>query len=231
MSKARVFKVKCIITAALMVYAVLSYGFGLFVDFSANCHMPYHMKIFFYGLPMFLLFVDLIMLVKLEKDTVERQRIARKMMWLLFILYAVAISTLLFFDRPPRGIFSWEFWMYSVNLVPFKTIWEFLTMNTPLNALINIGGNLIALMPLGVFIPFLFGKSINKTWKFVLLMAGTVILIECLQLLANIGSADIDDVILNTVGATVSYIAYRKLVEPRLAGIPRQQKDNYYLEY
>lgn len=212
---------KRIITTTLLVYTALSYGFGFFVDIHTHSHMSYQGKLFIYGLPMFLLFAELVVLVILEKDAAERQKTARKMMWLLFILYAVAISTLFFFDRNAREVLSWEFRICSLNLVPFKTILSYfnVAINTPRNALVNVGGNLIALSPLGVFVPFLFGSRINKLWRFALLVVIIVISIESIQFLSNVGSADIDDVILNALGATAVYIIYKKIAEPVLGRI------------
>ena len=65
-------------------------------------------------------------------------------------------------------------------------------------------GNLFALMPYGMFIPLMFNK-INKYYKFLIMMIILVIVIELLQFITLSGSCDIDDLILNVMGASIIY--------------------------
>jgi glycopeptide antibiotics resistance protein len=69
---------------------------------------------------------------------------------------------------------------------------------------INIIGNFIALMPLGMFMPLMSNK-INKFYKFLILMILIVVIIEFLQFITLSGSCDIDDLILNVTGASIVY--------------------------
>ena len=69
----------------------------------------------------------------------------------------------------------------------------------------NILVNLILFLPMGMAVPVLFEKKINKFWKFLLFIIALTLLIEILQFITLMGSSDIDDVILNTIGGCIGY--------------------------
>jgi glycopeptide antibiotics resistance protein len=75
-------------------------------------------------------------------------------------------------------------------------------------------GNLVMLLPLGIYIPLLFPKLSGFFRIFIICLLVSVS-IELMQLITNVRSTDIDDVILNTSGAVVGYIIYKliRLVE------------------
>lgn len=85
---------------------------------------------------------------------------------------------------------------FGINLIPFKTISEYLNLHQNANIVMtNLGGNIIAFIPLGLLVPVVF-KRINSYKKILLTGFVTSVLIEIIQMLLNAGSADIDDVIL-----------------------------------
>ncbi len=91
-----------------------------------------------------------------------------------------------------------------VNLVPFKTIDIYQTFGK------QVLGNFVMLLPLGIYLP-LFYTRLRKTYSFfaVLLICFLVSVgIELLQLATSYRSADIDDVILNTLGGATGFIIY-----------------------
>ncbi len=91
-----------------------------------------------------------------------------------------------------------------VNLVPFKTIDIYQTFGK------QVLGNFVMLLPLGIYLP-LFYTRLRKTYSFfaVLLICFLVSVgIELLQLATSYRSADIDDVILNTLGGGTGFIIY-----------------------
>ena len=90
------------------------------------------------------------------------------------------------------------------NLVPFKTILFYLQgHNGFLIAFINVIGNIIALVPFGFLVPFVFSKL---NWKKIILIAFiTGLTIELTQVILHIGIFDIDDVILNALGVMIGY--------------------------
>ena len=86
----------------------------------------------------------------------------------------------------------------TVNLIPFSD---------PEYSKVGYILNVIMLMPFGFLAPTLF-RDKRKLWKTALAGALFSILIEGSQLL-NYRSTDVDDVILNTLGAVIGYGIYR----------------------
>lgn len=94
-----------------------------------------------------------------------------------------------------------------VNFTAFKTIGIYNTFDK------QVIGNFIMLFPLGVYLPLLV-KGLRRLSGFfaVLLISFLVSLgIEALQLATSYRSTDIDDVILNTMGACLGFIIYQLL--------------------
>ena len=91
-------------------------------------------------------------------------------------------------------------------MVPFTTIWRYLTTDYPARIRMrNLGGSLAMLMTLGVLL------AAVTTWnprRVVVAITGTAVGIELWQLLVATGrSVDVDDVILNSAGGVVGFIS------------------------
>lgn len=134
---------------------------------------------------------------------------------LIMVFYALALGALFYMmHRGPTGYDSFsEYLRGSVNLVPFKTIAGFIegavtgTMDADFS-LTNLLGNLVAFMPMGLFLPCVFKKT--RRFTGLLLCSSLVVLfIEGLQLITMHGSFDIDDFILNISGALLGYAFWR----------------------
>lgn len=131
----------------------------------------------------------------------------------LFIIYCICLIFILFLYGHRVGnqfninIFSREHFEQP-NLVPFRTIYNYLerffdnTINTNI-VITNLLGNLLMFMPMGMALQVLFDKKFNRLWKTVLFVVILVILVETIQFFTFTGSVDIDDLILNTIGATI----------------------------
>lgn len=90
------------------------------------------------------------------------------------------------------------------NLLPFKTIWPYLTGEFGLLiGGLNIVGNIIFLIPLGLLLPKLFSR-INQL-RVLLIAVLFCLAIELTQAYFKIGIFDIDDVLLNVLGVMVGY--------------------------
>lgn len=129
-------------------------------------------------------------------------------------LYLMLFATLTLFDPlwgRNGGFVNWNrelFDMYvknSLNLVPFKTVLQFFSRGTFYQFMVNIAGNIVCLMPLGILLPLNFEKQ-RKTWIFLLTCALIVSAVEILQFATLSGSCDIDDLILNVGGAFLIYL-------------------------
>ena len=63
-------------------------------------------------------------------------------------------------------------------------------------------------MPFGFCLPWLF-KSLDRVHLAVLLSLYLSLLIELTQLFLRVGSFDVDDLLLNTLGGLLGFICYR----------------------
>ena len=130
------------------------------------------------------------------------------------MLYLLLFATLTLFDPlwgRNGGFVNWNrelFDMYvqnSLNLVPFKTVMQYFNRGTVSQFAVNIVGNLICLMPLGILLPLNFEKQ-RRTWIFLLTCVLIVSAVEIIQFATLSGSCDIDDLILNVSGAFIIYL-------------------------
>ena len=140
----------------------------------------------------------------------------RKVLCCISVVYATVMLYLLFgrsqFDI---GLDYWEQVKMNINLVPFNTIWQYLYLlikqtNPYLlpHAFINLFGNIAAFVPLGFLLPCLW-KSVQSFGRFLLCTISMIVSVEIVQLFTLRGSCDIDDLILNLLGAIMGYIVFR----------------------
>lgn len=142
---------------------------------------------------------------------------------LYFIIYTILVIMLTLFDelfgRNGIIIIDWTEEIFNIymkhyfNIIPFNTINLFIKGYIDgyisfRSFVINIFGNIFVLMPYGLFIPLIF-SYINKYYKFLILIIFIVIIIEVLQFITLSGSCDIDDLILNLFGASITYFMFK----------------------
>ena len=98
------------------------------------------------------------------------------------------------------------------NLLPFKTILPYLLGEKGfIIAGLNIGGNIVLLVPIGFLVPFVYR---SMTWKKTLTLAlAAGLAIEGTQAVLHVGIFDIDDVILNGLGVIVGYWVFTLLAK------------------
>ena len=71
----------------------------------------------------------------------------------------------------------------------------------------NLLGNVLGFIPFGILVPMLIQQIANlRTILFAALFISFVF--EIIQLLAVLGSFDVDDLLLNTIGAGLGYYIY-----------------------
>jgi glycopeptide antibiotics resistance protein len=94
------------------------------------------------------------------------------------------------------------------NLVPFATINMFLQLYAThrMAAATNLIGNVAIFVPFGVLIPLVFG---GKWGRMLLIFVTCIVALEVAQLLLRRGSLDVDDLMLNVVGALMGFGALR----------------------
>ncbi|KOY17434.1 hypothetical protein AMS66_05730 [Paenibacillus xylanivorans] len=119
-------------------------------------------------------------------------------------LYVLIMGNLLFVSGRTPGV------NYQYNLVPLETIKSLLFEKNRYHTeawVKNLFGNIILFIPLGIWIPWLF-----RRYRKILPFTGVVVLllfaVEVIQLITRVGSFDVDDIILNTMGAWIGYIGF-----------------------
>ena len=123
----------------------------------------------------------------------------------LFLIYVAGLCYFLFFAENYGRVFGQE--NYRYNLVPFKEIERFWTYRRELgiHSFYNLVGNVFIFMPAGFFIPLLWENK--KGFLFTVCVTFQMsLLVEALQLVLRVGSFDVDDLLLNTLGGVLGYI-------------------------
>ena len=125
------------------------------------------------------------------------------------ILFAVYILFLLYFlifsDWYGRSGVMEE---YHYNLTPFREIKRFWEYREKLGiwSLVNLLGNV------GIFIPFGFFEAIasrkRSFWGTLLDGLFVSLLVEIFQFVSKVGRFDVDDLLLNTLGVIIGYLAF-----------------------
>lgn len=149
----------------------------------------------------------------------EKQRIMKWTFWVLFGLYLLLFFALVFVDSYFKndiraqglgGIKDFE--QYKENytsFVPFRSTRGLLysysrgwiDYKAPL---VNIAGNLLLCMPFAFFLPLL-NKKQRNFFAFLLTVSAISLFVEAVQLATRRGFCDIDDFILNVLGACIFY--------------------------
>lgn len=165
------------------------------------------------------MYVGAILFVK-HSSLQNSRKLFRFNLWVWFFLYLTFLSTLTLFDSYfKRNSFFSPNWRlpffendgnYAFNGVPFSTILSYFDTFckgkiTGMDFMYNIFGNMVAFTPFAFFLPLLFAKQKNFS-TFFLTILGIVVTVELLQLVTLSGVCDVDDVILNVLGACLLYL-------------------------
>lgn len=129
----------------------------------------------------------------------------------VFILYSLVLLYIWLFNGRGRlyDMSLLEYVRRSVNFIPFLTVTNYVkSIGTGIinlkTVFINLAGNIFLFTPLGFLLPAVFPK-LRKLWKSMLTVFLIVLTVESLQLVLQIGIFDIDDFILNLLGAALGY--------------------------
>lgn len=96
----------------------------------------------------------------------------------------------------------------TVQLIPFTTIYKMLTQVDDFKYFsVNIIGNIVVFIPFG-FLGIVFEKLKKAKFLFPIFILG-ISTLEFLQFITRRGYAEIDDVILNTMGVAIGFWVYK----------------------
>jgi len=128
--------------------------------------------------------------------------------WVCFLAYLLFLGYLLFYSS---GFDRVEHEEYRYNITMFQEIMRYynLGMRTGNWTLfvMNVIGNIVVFMPIGMFLPSLFSRCRNIFFTTILTLEISLC-VELVQLLTKVGSFDVDDLLLNTIGGICGYIVY-----------------------
>lgn len=127
----------------------------------------------------------------------------------LFCLYFIVLFYFLFFSEEMGRTYSER--VYHYNLIPFYEIKRFIRYYEILGmqaVMLNLAGNVAAFMPFGFFLP-VFSVRCKKFLNTVFYSFELSLLVELIQLVTKVGSFDVDDIILNTLGGALGFVGYK----------------------
>lgn len=146
-------------------------------------------------------------MILIMKST-EHDKDSKIALTMVFVVYVIIlVYFLLFAEDFDRDVTSLD---YRYNLIPFKEIARYLNNSEVFGiggVLLNIAGNVAVFIPFGFLIAVLH-KVFRKVHISIFAAAAFSAIMETLQLLTKVGSFDVDDIILNTLGGLLGLIAF-----------------------
>ena len=128
--------------------------------------------------------------------------------WVCFLAYLLFLSYVLFYSAPFGRTEHEE---YRYNLVFFQEIGRYYNLGMRTGHwrlfILNVCGNICVFMPFGMFLPALFSRCKNLFFTTILCFEFSLC-VEVTQLLTKVGSFDVDDLLLNTLGGICGWIVY-----------------------
>ena len=130
----------------------------------------------------------------------ETKKLIRRTGLGLFVIYMLLLLYFLFFSEKYGRVAEAER-EFRYNLVPFVEIRRFWVYRHQLGLLAlmtNICGNVIGFVPYGYILPV-----VARRMQICLSLT-----VETIQLITRVGCFDVDDLILNTLGAALGYLLF-----------------------
>ena len=216
---------KKVINGIIIAISVLLIGFVMIFSMLPNCVLNATTTIGGFSIPIIIIVITMIVEIKRTTDLQEKSKIQDFWLKILFIIYCLLLITILFLNNEYRrvgfqdiSVFSKEHFEIS-NFIPFVTLIEYInrTIEHSINisiVILNVMTNLFLFAPMGFFIPILFKDKITNLKQFIILIVIITLIVEILQFVTYRGATDVDDIILNTIGAVIVYILMKtKLVK------------------
>lgn len=137
----------------------------------------------------------------------RKKKIFRAVGKVLFLLYVVFLIYFLFLaEWYGRTGISEE---YRYNLELFREIKRFIIYREQLGGFAvfaNLAGNILIFVPYGFFISV--ASRERGFFKTLFFSMGLSLCVEIIQLFTRVGSFDVDDILLNTIGGVLGYIIF-----------------------
>ena len=138
----------------------------------------------------------------------------REVLLIIFILYMIALTLQIVtpkFIIDMKGIHIIKQDLNNINIIPFYFVYdiynECFVSNNWNYLFINIFGNILLFIPIGIFLPVLWNIPYKKVLLYGIIFSITVELIQIW--LPRV--TDIDDVILNNIGVFIGTIIHKNM--------------------
>lgn len=137
-----------------------------------------------------------------------------------FAIYILVVIKVIIFKYPYEDLLaitaSWRRGVIleglgTANFTPFRTIKMYIDYAYKLNSVENLAGNVLVFVPFGFLFPL--AAREGKRFFVMLLNAFVFVLgIEVFQLFSAFGAFDVDDILLNCLGAALGFGVYRLIL-------------------
>ena len=131
----------------------------------------------------------------------------RTVVSLIFIIYLLVLGYHLFLsDMLGRREVAEG---YRYNFVLFKEIIRYITNMKAIGfklVLLNLAGNIVAFVPLGIFVSYFLNNSRYTFIKTILFGLILTVSVEGIQLITRVGICDVDDILLNFIGVVIGAV-------------------------
>lgn len=138
----------------------------------------------------------------------EHKRVLRICSKIIFGVYIILLTYFLFFAESAGRTFEGR--SYHYNLILFKEISRFITYRETLGTaavVLNLFGNIAAFIPLGAILPVMHRRFRSLLYMTLLTFEFSLV-VETIQLVCKVGSFDVDDLLLNTIGGILGYLIF-----------------------
>lgn len=138
----------------------------------------------------------------------EHVKVLRICSTVIFGVYIIFLTYFLFFAESTGRTFQGR--EYHYNLVLFKEIRRFIMYHRNLGltaVLLNLVGNIVAFIPFGAILPVMH-RRFRSFFFMTFFTFEFSLVVELIQLVSKVGSFDVDDLLLNTIGGMMGYLIF-----------------------
>lgn len=139
---------------------------------------------------------------------VKHRKALRICSYIIFGVYIILLTYFLFFAESTGRTFEGR--TYHYNLVLFKEIRRFFKYRDSLGnmaVVLNLVGNVVAFVPFGMILPIM-NRRFRSFFYMTFLTFEFSLIVELIQLVCKVGSFDVDDLLLNTIGGILGYLIF-----------------------
>lgn len=127
---------------------------------------------------------------------------------IMFGVYIIGLAYFLFFAESTGRTFEARTYHYNLDL--FREIRRFITHRESLGnwaVCLNLVGNVVAFLPFGFFLPVMHPKCRSFLYT-VFFSFEFSLIVETIQLISKVGSFDVDDLLLNSIGGAIGCLIF-----------------------